>query len=389
MLNDPTGARRRAQDDERRDQKTPLPFTTFDQSSATPASKPWLLKGLLARGETSGWVGPPGSLKSAILTSVAYAIAAGRDWCGKRCKEKCAVLYVALERADLVRLRLHAYYVRDEEAGLPIAVVGRVIDLMDQKTVPIIVATIDAVEAEFGIDVGLVIIDTLPKAIAAGGGDEDRAKDQGRVFANLQRIKEQRNVHVALVCHPGKDVSRGPRGSNASTADFDAQIEISGTDIRTATVTKANDMAEGVVASFEPKSIGFGNDEDGDPVDVCIAEPVAGAPVRSAKAARPPRTPKAAAIALAALREAIDELGEVPPASNHLPPGIKTVTEAQLRLYAYKRGISGGEERAKQKAFRVAFDHLNGSEFMMWDDHIWLIRSYPRGEPGGEHRTSL
>jgi hypothetical protein len=82
-----------------------------------------------------------------------------------------------------------------------------------------------------------------------------KARDQGRVFANIQRIKDRRGVHaphVALVCHPGKDPTRGPRGSNASTGDFDVQIEIADTDIRTATVTKANDGPEGYLASFKP-----------------------------------------------------------------------------------------------------------------------------------------
>jgi hypothetical protein len=48
----------------------------------------------------------------------------------------------------------------------------------------------------------LLIVDTLAKAIAAGGGDENTAKDQGKVYANLDRVKERRSVHVALACHP-------------------------------------------------------------------------------------------------------------------------------------------------------------------------------------------
>jgi hypothetical protein len=69
-------------------------------------------------------------------------------------------------------------------------------------------------------------------------------------------------------------VSRGPRGSNASTGDFDVQIEISGTDTRVATITKANDAQEGLLAVFKPKIHDFGIDEDGDRIEVCLAEPV-------------------------------------------------------------------------------------------------------------------
>ena len=49
---------------------------------------------------------------------------------------------------------------------------------------------------------------------------------------------------------------------------------------------------------------------------------------------------KGAKIALAALHEAIGECGEVPPASNHIPPGVKAVTVKQWRDYAYRGGIS-------------------------------------------------
>ncbi len=267
-----------------------FPFVTYKTARSAPASasKQWILKGLLARGETSGWVGAPGSLKSSIVTAMAQACAAGDDWCGKRNKGACAVIYFALERADLVKQKLRAYGEKND-ADLPIAVVALTINLMDERVVDEIVATIDAVEQEFGIKVGLLIVDTLPKGIAAGGGDEDKARDQGKVYANIQRIKDRCSPHaphVALVCHPGKDVSRGPRGSNASTGDFDVQIEIAGADIRTATITKNNDGPEGFIASFKPVIHDFGKDEDGDPIEVCLAEPIEGA------SAAPPLEPK-------------------------------------------------------------------------------------------------
>jgi hypothetical protein len=43
----------------------------------------------------------------------------------------------------------------------------------------------------------------------------------------------------------------GARGSNAILGDVDVMVEISGDIIRTATVTKANDMPEGPLFSFK------------------------------------------------------------------------------------------------------------------------------------------
>jgi len=115
-----------------------------------------------------------------------------------------------------------------------------------------------------------VIIDTFAKLIATAGGDENSAKDQGLVFANVQRVKNATDTHVALIGHTGKDESRGARGSNAILGDVDVMVSVSGDDIRTATVTKANDAPEGTLFSFKSEVHEFGHDEDGDPITVNV-----------------------------------------------------------------------------------------------------------------------
>jgi hypothetical protein len=77
-------------------------------------------------------------------------------------------------------------------------------------------------------------------------------------------------VHLAIIGHTGKDVSRGMRGSNAALGDVDLMVVISGDIIRTATVTKANDAPEGPLFSFKSEVHEFGTDEDGDPITVNI-----------------------------------------------------------------------------------------------------------------------
>jgi hypothetical protein len=168
-----------------------------------------------------------------------------------------------------------------------------VIDLMNPKTVDQIVATIDVIEARFGLPVGLIIFDTYPKAVAAGGGDEDKARDQGVAFTNLQRIKDVRPVHIALVGHCGKDKSRGARGTNAWLGDADVMIEIDGSNIRTATVTKANDMADGPLGSFRAEIVDLGLDEDGDLINVSIATPIDDVTAVVKKSSEKPLTPAA------------------------------------------------------------------------------------------------
>lgn len=247
-----------------------FPFRLFGDLTAASVAKRHLIKGVFARGETSAWIAPPGGMKSALMAQASICVAAGLDWHGKLNKGAAGVVYFALERADLVQRRLQAHRQRSSLGTLPIAVVGSTVDLMAPATVFRIVTTIKEAEESFGCSVGLVIFDTFAKLIAAGGGDEDKARDQGRVFSNIQRVKEAADIHVAIVGHTGKDESRGMRGSNAALGGADTMHTISGDPIRTVMVTKANDGPEGPLFSFKSEVHEFGVDEDGDMISVNI-----------------------------------------------------------------------------------------------------------------------
>jgi RecA-family ATPase len=246
------------------------PFKTFDEMACEPTAKRWLVKGIFARGESSAWIAPPGGMKSALLAEASISVAGGFDWHGYRNKEAAGVVYFAIERADLVRRRLRAHAERQGLKGLPIAVVGVSIDLTKPDAFKKIITTIRDASETLKAPIGLVIVDTFAKLIAAGGGDENSAKDQGMVFANLQRVKNNTDTHVALIGHTGKDENKGMRGSNAALGDVDMMVTLSGDDVRTATVTKANDAPEGPLFSFASEVHSFGTDEDGDPVSVNI-----------------------------------------------------------------------------------------------------------------------
>ena len=49
------------------------PFKLLHEISAIPQRR-WLIKGVFAAGETSAWIGPPGSLKSALLAQAAWCV---------------------------------------------------------------------------------------------------------------------------------------------------------------------------------------------------------------------------------------------------------------------------------------------------------------------------
>jgi hypothetical protein len=351
-----------------------LPLTFFDDLSDSPSPKLWIIKNVMARNETSSWISPPGKGKSALLTDIAVHVAAGKDWRDHRVKQSTGAVCFALERADLVRLRLIAHKLRDGLGSLPIAVTGQIIDLLNRNCVETIFDTIKEAEQHFGIEVTLAIFDTYAKGIAAGGGDEDKARDQNIVQANLRRLFDRGcHIHIAGVGHTGKDESRGERGSNARLADVDVQVQISGNEIKTAKVMKANDQPEGDLTSFKLEPFDFGPDEDGDVFRTFILsrEIYAG---QSGTSRQKPSDRQV--LALRALANLILSQGRDPPSEYQLPPGIKVVAadawkEELYRCNALDRTSGNPWARFKELRQGLAARNLIGAR----DDWVWLVGS--------------
>lgn len=353
-----------------------LPLTFFNDLSDTPAPKPWLIKNVIARDEISSWISPPGKGKSATLVDVAIHQAGDMDWRGFKTKGRAGVVYFALERADLVRRRLIAHKLRDNLRDLPIAVTGQVINLLDRSCVDIILATIWEAEQHFACEVGLAVFDTYAKGIAAGGGDEDKAKDQNIVHANLRRVFDRGcHLHIAGIGHTGKDESRGERGSNARLADIDLQAQITGDLIKTVTVKKANDQPEGVLTTFKLEPFDFGLDEDGEPFrtfivsrELCAGEQGAGRQRLSNKQT----------LALRALADVILAQGRDPPPDYQLPFGVKVVATESWEAELVARDVldpKAANPRARFRELRnaLATRNLIGSR----DQWVWQAMTIP------------
>jgi AAA domain len=353
-----------------------LKLTYFDDCGAF-ALKRSILKGIIARGETSAWIAPPGAGKSALLTEISVHCAAQIDWRGHKAKEACGVVILALERGDLFKRRLRVYHQRDGLHGLPIAVADAVIDLLNPACVELIVATVRAAEQQFGCNVGLIVIDTYAKGIAANGGDEDKARDQNRAAANLRNVHGRLDVHIALVGHTGKDESRGARGSNAHVGDVDVMVQISGDTIKVAQVIKGNDQPERAIAEFKLEAFELGRDEDGDPITTSIVSPEqidanpGSASKSKSKRDKLPPNPKAA---LHALFECIAD-GETSPRPEdiHVPVGVTCVTLAKWRDRLQKLSIINPEGNHREQFKRIHVTLKSSGFIGIWEDITWPV----------------
>jgi hypothetical protein len=331
--------------------------------------KDWLIKSVIARGECSSWIAPPGKGKSALLTDMFVHGAHGVNWRGYRTKVKFGGIYFALERADLVRRRMAAHRLRDNlPADLPIAISGQVIDLMGRKFSANVVDAIKRAEDKFGLEIGLVGFDTYAKGIAAGGGDESSAKDQNAALANLRRVLDKVNIHIATIGHTGKDESRGERGSNAKLADADLQVQITGDAIRSAIVKKANDQPEGLLTSFRLEPFDFGLDDDGDPFRTYIVSQEDVAPL--------PATDKLSdkqKLAIDCLAEVTLSHGVDLALKDGMPAGLKSVTADQWHTELCRRGVLDPQAANPRARFSELRTRLAARRVIGVDgDLVWL-----------------
>jgi len=215
--------------------------------------------------------------------------------------------------------------------------------------------------------------------IANGGGDEDKAQWQGKVFANIARVKHVMSAapHFALVGHTGKDETRGSRGSNALVGDVDMFVQIGGGDVKTAIVTGANDAPDGALFSFKSEIHKFGVDEDGDPITVNI---VAEVPLAEPSKKATDKWPAG----LRLVRDCIAEAIAASPIEHRVGgdgPAVKATSVKTARDIHNHRYVSNGEgnrAEAERKSWTRNFKSarsqgLIGGETATGAELIWIV----------------
>jgi hypothetical protein len=337
-------------------------------------SKSWIIKNVLAPGEVSNFYGLPGSGKSMLVGDLAVHITAGIDWRGYRSKQKGGVIYFALERADLVERR---FYVQAEQYGLDpnalqFGVVNETIDMMNPGCVDEFVETIRNTDETSGTKTVVIMIDTSAKAIAAGGGDENHARDKNMMRANARRVMRAiEGLHVVFVSHCGKDDTRGERGSNAGEGDDDIRVLLNGA---TAMIDKRNDGALGLLTAYGMKVVVLGADEDGDVIDIAIINPDTTAASQEVHSDKIKMTPQQR-LAMELLVNCVNDCGKPPSPSLGLPKSVtKVVTREQWREHCLKGGLAIGEnETSSGRAFLRVVETLRAVHKIGIEDQlVWI-----------------
>jgi len=121
------------------------------------------------------------------------------------------------------------------------------------------------IEAECGVPVRMVVIDTLARCF--GGNDENDARDMGAFIEGCDVIKQKTGATVLVVHHSGKDEGKGARCCSAFRAALDTEFNVKREGDGKAlilTCTKMKDAEEPERKAYDLRTAELYTDEDGE-----------------------------------------------------------------------------------------------------------------------------
>lgn len=186
----------------------------------------WLVEDWLGAGQLAVLYGAPKTGKSFVALDMGLRIAHGWEWFGKKTR-KSAVFYIAGEGGEGVKKRV-ALWAQERprrDPAAPFVMVPKRFDFHEPGAgVGQIADWIKQAGPWLGAPFGLIVVDTLARAM--GAGDENAAADMGRVIETCDRLRAETGCTVLLVHHAGKDAARGMRGHSSLFGAADAVLEI-------------------------------------------------------------------------------------------------------------------------------------------------------------------
>jgi hypothetical protein len=250
----------------------------------------WLVKGVLRQGELAVIYGQPGCGKTFVAVDLAVRVAHGLDWYGSQVT-KGPTLYIAAEGRTGLALRLRAWSggsiaSPDSDPWTNFNVIGDAVQFLDEQFDEFL-----ALLATLAVQPLLIIVDTLARCSV--GGDENSAKDMGRLVQAGDRLRKQTDATVIIVHHANKGESQGAaslRGSSALHGAVDTLLEVASDTTQkmhiTLTCKKQKEAEVFAPIAFELERIKVDAGDGSEPIEGCRLT------LRQGHPSRKPRTPE-------------------------------------------------------------------------------------------------
>jgi len=327
-----------------------------------------LVEGLLDHGAMSVTYGESNAGKTFVALDIGYSVASGTPWMG-RAVDAALVIYVAAEGGTNIRKRISALRSAKQVPGpVRMALVSCSINLLEPAGDGVLlVDLIRRAAEESGARPGLIVIDTLGRAMA--GGNENAPEDMGAFVGNLDHIRAATGAHLMVVHHSGKNKAAGARGHSSLRAATDTEMEVTP---GTVEITKQRDREGGQVIGFTLERVEVGTTADGKPVTSCVVRAIEGDIPKSAPTGRLSDQQK---LAMGALTAVINSKGEPAPAIFGLPGNVTVAATAIWRQELFDRGVLDPQAKNPREPFRRLKASLQARNLIAErEGRVWTVR---------------
>lgn len=323
----------------------------------------YLIKHLLDRSGTSVIYGESNCGKTFIALDLALHIVKAKPWHNHKVYSS-AVVYVATEgglglQERLEAFRLHNNCNEDGEFYLITASIDLCSSPKDAKE---LVQEIRSIP-----NVGLIVIDTLSRAMA--GGNENSPDDMGRFIRICDYIKQETRSHILIIHHAGKDPSRGARGHSALRAAVDSEFEVTKIDngFISLEVKKQRDTRTGDIYYFDLLPIKIGKDEDGIDIHSCVLSCAQEPPAQKKRLSKQKKR------AVEAIREAMIDHGRMVAPKKAMAP-IRCITLSEAREALIRCNISAADQPddIRRSIARVLKELCDAGITATYNEFIWF-----------------
>lgn len=185
----------------------------------------WLIDGLIPQHGLVLLYGRPGEHKTFIAIDGALRVAYGLDWHGRAVKH-VGILYIAGEGRFGIGQRVKGWRKKHRLAvvNAPFKLLPVAVHMLDPANVEKLKRTIDQVREEVDFEIGMVVIDTVSRAIP--GQDENSQEAMSLFVDACAEIQNHCGGVVIGIHHSGKDADRGMRGSTVLLGGCDTAIRV-------------------------------------------------------------------------------------------------------------------------------------------------------------------
>jgi len=250
------------------------------------ASRPQLVQDVIPEVGHGLWSGQWGTFKTFGALELAHSCMSGAPFLGYEIMRRGGVLFIALEGAGEVPIRLQGV-IEDRgkiEGPAPFAWVENCPPLIGKTAADEICAIAKSIASElkqrFGVPLVLIVIDTV---IAGSGyykdGQENDAAAGQALMNTLKAVAKRTSTFVFGIDHFGKAIETGTRGTSAKEGSADVVIAMLGEKSVSGEVTntrlalrKRRGGANGEEHPFTARKVDMGPDQFGQPMSTLVLD---------------------------------------------------------------------------------------------------------------------